>query len=1007
VTVEGGDPTGGHRRDDQRDAPRADPRDAMSDATRDAVRPAPGGGAPGAMPDWIGDYRIVGKLGEGGMGVVYAAEQQDPKRTVALKVIRGGAAVDETQVRMFQREVETLARLQHPDIASIHASGRTADGLHWFAMELVEGPDLAAWLAARPKAITPGELRLRLRLCARIAHAVHHAHQRGVIHRDLKPSNIIVTEAGSVSATASHAGLPQVKILDFGLARLTDEDLKVAEALTVAGAIKGTLPYMSPEQARGAVGEIDVRTDVYALGIVLYEILAGQRPYDMVRASLLEAVRVICEEQPRPIAASWSGTRRLDGDVETIVGKALEKEPGRRYASAAALAEDIERYLDSQPIMARPPSALYQARKLAQRHRPLVLGIAATSLAVIAGLVVSTLLYVRAERERRTATQTSRFLGSMLEGVGPSVAQGRDTTLLREILQRTTERIDKELAGDPEVEAHLRNVMGIAYHEIADLSQAQTQWTRSLELYRGLRGDEHLDVAQQHAHLGLLAEAKSDYAGAEQELRRAVEIAQKVAPDATQTFQIETSLANALVRLARYDDARAALAELYERQKQALGPSHADIAVTLNSLGNACQHLGQLDDASAYYAQALEMHRQTLGDKHPFVATDIANSASVLDKRGKFAEAEAAFKDALSRYRALYPDGHEMTAAVLSSLSSLLQRGGRYDEAGTLSREALAITEKLYGQKSAPYARALDGLGIVLGAKGDAAGSDEAARRALEIRREVLGSTHPTVAASLNNVGMRAFDGGRYEEAEDLLREAYEMQRGIAGPDDQSALTLQNNLGRAQQARGDLAGAEKTFREVIERREKLLGKDSVYVAVTQYWLSQLRRETGRPAEAEPLAREAARIMKAALGPSHNQTFTMEFELAEVLIAQRHFAEARALAQDVEQRAVAAGAAGARTGLEAQVTRARALSGEGRHADALALLDTVLTGEASVFSDTGLAAARIARGVALAAAGRTLEARAELDAVRTAIAAKYGPEHRLSRRAARELEKLGR
>ena len=329
--------------------------------TRQASVDAPQSASPGGeLPVSIGPYRILGKLGEGGMGVVYEAEQQSPKRAVALKVIRGGRLVDETQVRMFQREAETLARLKHPNIGAIYEAGRTEEGQHFFAMELVRGQTLKSFLSLRPGPISPGELRFRLRLFRTICDAVHYAHQRGVIHRDLKPSNIVVTDDHSSGVTTGSGTppLPTVKILDFGLARITDQDVQAATVVTEIGMIKGTLPYMSPEQARGEADAVDVRTDVYALGVILYEMLAATRPYDTQKSGLLEAVRVICETPPRPLRQSWSGVRRLDADV-----------PGRRYSSAGALGEDVERYLATQPILARPPSAAYQIRKLVARHK--------------------------------------------------------------------------------------------------------------------------------------------------------------------------------------------------------------------------------------------------------------------------------------------------------------------------------------------------------------------------------------------------------------------------------------------------------------------------------------------------------------------------------------------------------------------------------------------------------------------------------------------------------------
>ncbi len=330
----------------------------------------------GSQPVAIAGYRIIGELGRGGMGVVWEAEQERPKRRVALKVMRRDHQVDELHARMFQREAETLARLKHPNIAAIYASGHTDDGFDYFAMELVSGRTLDHWLRSRPQVIDADELKLRLRLFRTICDAVHYAHQRGVIHRDLKPANIVVSdEAVSVGGSAQSTAGPVVKILDFGLARITDSDI-AATTVSEIGMIKGTLQYMSPEQARGEVETIDVRCDVYALGIILYELLAGKRPYDVSRSAIAEAVRVICEEPPRPLKESWSGTGRLDPDLQTIIGKALEKDMDRRYSSAAALGEDVERHMASQPIMARPPSAAYQMRKFAARNRALVGGAA-------------------------------------------------------------------------------------------------------------------------------------------------------------------------------------------------------------------------------------------------------------------------------------------------------------------------------------------------------------------------------------------------------------------------------------------------------------------------------------------------------------------------------------------------------------------------------------------------------------------------------------------------------
>ncbi len=320
-------------------------------ADADGVRPAD---VPRVLPAEIGGFPILRKLGEGGMGIVYEAEQRSPKRRVALKVVRGGQFVDETYLRMFRREAETLARLVHPNIAAIHEAGRTEDGQHFFTMELVTGETLSAYARRRLGGETPGpaEVRERVRLFETVCRAVSHAHQRGVIHRDLKPSNIVVSESG------------EVKVLDFGLARITDADVAVGTVMTELGKIWGTLPYMSPEQTRGDSRGIDFRSDVYSLGVVLYELVSGRLPYDTNTGSLVSAVKTICEEPPRSLAGTAA-----DADLRTVVGKALEKDPEGRYQTAAALADDVARWLAGQPVLAHPPSTLYQLRKLAAQNK--------------------------------------------------------------------------------------------------------------------------------------------------------------------------------------------------------------------------------------------------------------------------------------------------------------------------------------------------------------------------------------------------------------------------------------------------------------------------------------------------------------------------------------------------------------------------------------------------------------------------------------------------------------
>ena len=429
-------------------------------------------------PTTIGRFRIIGKLGSGGMGVVWEAEQDQPRRRVALKVMRRDHTIDQLHIQMFRREAESLARLEHPNIAAIYESGHTDDGHDYFAMELVRGVTLDEWLASRPSRVDEAELKLRLGLFRTICDAVHYAHQRGVIHRDLKPSNIIVTysDASSTAGTKSRS-LPSLKILDFGLARITDSDI-AATLVSEIGVIKGTLPYMSPEQARGDVAAIDVRADVYALGVIVYELLTGRRPYDVSRAALAEAVRVICEEPPAPLRQSWSGVRRPDRDLETIVAKGLEKEADRRYGSAAEFGDDVDRYLSSQPILARTPSAVYQLTKMVQRNR-LGAAFAATVLLLLVVFGVTATVQSRAvakqrdraEEEAAKALAVSAFMSDTLSAANPW-GEGYDVSVV-EALDQATEKIGTSFSGQPLVEAEVRYTIGNAYKSLGRYDRAQ------------------------------------------------------------------------------------------------------------------------------------------------------------------------------------------------------------------------------------------------------------------------------------------------------------------------------------------------------------------------------------------------------------------------------------------------------------------------------------------------------------------------------------------------------
>lgn len=637
----------------------------------------------------IGQYRIVRRLGEGGMGIVYAAEQRHPARTVALKVIRGGQLVDDVQVRMFQREAETLARLKHPDIAAIYEAGRTDEGQHYFAMELVEGQTLADFLTARPGAFDLEELRFRLRLVHRIAEAVHYAHQRGVIHRDLKPSNIIVT----AGAEEVRHGVPGIKILDFGLARITDSDVGATVA-TEVGVIKGTLPYMSPEQARGDPAEIDVRTDVYALGVMLYEMLTGVRPYD-TGSGLIEALRVICEEAPRPLRQAWRSPVRLDPDLATIVTKALAKRADERYSSAGALAQDLDRFLTSQPILARPPSTMYQLRKLVARRKAPFAAAAAAVLMIIAFAAGMSVLYARSQanliraqaaeaQARENFTLARDAVDRYLTKVGESTelrAYGLED-LRRQLLETAREFYETFTARganstDMQVElGHAWARLARISRVVGDQKRAQEAFGNALSAFEAWQaqrpGDEEaqLQLAGAVGDIALLLSEGNQTEAAEAQFKRAIELGQP----------------------------------LLRPSAPAHGAQHANI---LDNYSQLLERAKRTEEAERTYLRSLELRTaivqanpQNTTWRHQLVQGYV-NVGALYARQGRLAEAESAFMKAEPIARELaaaapsVPEYQNALAAVYGNLGGVEMLLGRFAASAEAYKKELPTRERL------------------------------------------------------------------------------------------------------------------------------------------------------------------------------------------------------------------------------------------------------------------------------------------------------------------------
>ena len=696
-----------------------------------------GSSNPARMPAFIGPYRILGILGAGGMGVVYEAEQQSPQRRVALKVMRQAHLVTEAQAHQFRREVETLGRLKHPNVATIYESGQTEDGLDFYAMEMVQGVTLDAWLAGRPAKLTPKEAKLRLRMFKTISEAVHYAHLRGVIHRDLKPANIMVMEAGgSLSGPAE----PVLKILDFGLARLIDPVGQAPSLQTEVGVIMGTLQYMSPEQARGDTAAIDLRTDIYALGVILYEMLAGARPYELGKAALSEAVRVICEEPPQRLAVSLSGSRGADADLATIVGKSLEKEPDRRYPSAGALAEDVDRYLTSQPIIARPQSRLYRGRMFVRRHRFGVGAAAALALLLVGFSTAMAVQARRIAREAEVSRRVSGFMTQMFAVSDPSEARGNSITA-REILDRASEGIRTGLDRDPEIQARLMRAMGSVYFSLGLYGKAGSLLEPSARILRRISGLKHPEtlealsnLATVYVYQGRLQEADALFQEALPAMRRAL------GPDHPDTLRLMKNFAGCKVDEGRLQEAEALSLQSIDALRRVLGPDHLDTLKGRLTLANVYHLQGRYDEAHRVIEDVLAIERRTLGPDHPATLDAMNNLGAALVDLKRYPEAEALNLEALGiKKRVLGPE-HPETMATLNNLAIIAYYQGRYAESESLNREILRIERKTMGPRHPDVGNTLYSLACLRLKAGDRNG-------ALRLLQEAVDATLPVAGA--------------------------------------------------------------------------------------------------------------------------------------------------------------------------------------------------------------------------------------------------------------------
>ena len=876
-------------------------------------------------PAAIGHYRITGVLGEGGMGTVYEAEQDQPHRLVALKVIRP-EFVQPDLIRRFERESEVLGRLQHPGIAQIYEAGTFVDAhgtQPFFAMELINGQTLTDY--ARTQNL---DLKRRLELFARVCDAVNYAHQQGVIHRDLKPANIMV-ESG---------GLP--KILDFGVARLTDADVQATRQTSV-GEVIGTLQYMSPEQINAAPDDVDRRSDVYSLGVILYELLSGKLPYDLAKKLIYEAARIVLVDDPMPLS---SVNRTLKGDVEVIVSKALEKEKTRRYASAEELASDVRRFLTDEPIAARPASAFYQLGKFARRNRTLVTGIGVAVLMLVAGTVVSTWQALRATaaersaearrveavaagllaesrraeadsalrvadssrvvadsarlvatREQAAATASAAvalseaakaeavntFLQTMLASSDPANALGKELTV-RELLDQAAKRMDDgDLAAQPDVRAGVETMIGRTYFALGLYDQSSSHLDSAYAIRRRTGGSRSLDAGMTAADLGELRRASGDYTVAADKLTEAIAtLRARLRPDDDRITAALTSLANVRYQQANNVEAERLHREALRLSRSRHGNTGVEVALRLRNLGSFLTYTGDPEKGLPMLQESLRLLRGTLGNLHPQVVDGLVSLSDANTILRHFPEAESELSEALPFARTLHGTSHPSIADILSRLGTVLGNQGKLAQAEPMNREALAMRISLLGAQHPDVQLARVNLGRILQSQGRYVEAESLFTAALEARRAELGATSPAVAASLQDLGYLAKVREQWSTAEQRYREAIPIWKA-AGVDQEEVNSLAE-VGFAMGKQKRFDEAEPILNDVIARRKARFGDENFAVGDAYEKLALIVAGKGDLARAELLSVEGLRIRRAVYG---ERSIQVAFQLPNVAFAR--------------------------------------------------------------------------------------------------------------------------
>jgi eukaryotic-like serine/threonine-protein kinase len=819
----------------------------------------------------LGAYVLERPIGEGGMGSVWLARRSDGRfeGEAAIKFLSLAVAGPVGEAR-FRREGSVLARLSHPNIARLLDAGVSQTGLPYLVLEFISGKPIDEWCDAHSLTV-----QARLHLFQQVLAAVAHAHANFIVHRDLKPDNILVTDDGTV------------KLLDFGIAKLLDEEGMSARAVTATRGGAFTYKYAAPEQIQGE--PITTRADVYSLGVILYELLARRHPTSNSSMTPAEYVVATLNSEPPPMSMAPTPAKlrgALAGDLDNIVAKALKKDPAERYPTIEAMAQDIRRYLNDEPVSARADSFSYRARKFVRRNRaPVALAVLAM-LGLIAGALRERQLRARAESEARKAVAVESYLVGIFgaaDPFAPTVGKQSDVTA-RALLDRGAERMDTSLVDQPDVRAELRGALGGVYANLGVYDKAARELRQSLIERRALYGAKSDVVATAMDQLGQVLVEMDSLSEADTLLRGALAIRRKLFGEKSEATAVSAMhLAILLQNRDAFTDADSLFREALAIRGGLYGDGDTSVATSRDYLGQLLQAKGANADALVQYREALAIRRLRLGVDHPATAQTLQNVAVTEENLGKYHEAEQDYRAALQIERRTLGPAHRSVTLGLNDLGQMLFKLGRLDEADSLLREALAINRKLFGENHEAVSANLSNLALIVRERGDFDEAERLLEEALAVDRKLYGDVHMNVGFDMNEIAVLLRLRGRPDSAIAMLRPALAITRQVQG-DQLATQTIIINLGRALDEAHHYDEAERLLRGTLAKLDTNNANAQLSIIPARVGLGRVLVHTHRAPEALPILQSALAMSRALHGADHWRTGEAELVLAECMIA---------------------------------------------------------------------------------------------------------------------------